>query len=158
MAKLTFFQNYSNKNVVNKELVHYTYGNNNIVPCQIVYPCSLESPIFELGSTYFDNRKCNYLYCDILQRYYFIDDVELMNNGIVRLHCSVDVLKSFETDIRGIYTVIERQESKTNCNPYIPDTQIVGRIDRHIQKYNVGQVGGNATGTHIVLTTTGGVL
>ena len=37
------------------------------------------------------------------------------------------------------------------------DKKIVSRIDRSIKMINLGTVGGNATGTHITLTTTGGV-
>lgn len=157
MSNITLFQNSSPKNDMNKQLTHLLYGNDNIVPCDIVHPCSIENPVFRLGSDNFDFRHCNYLYCDTFERYYFINDVNVLNNGMVELQCSVDVLKSFEAGILNLYTVVERQEDVKNCNKFIPDPMIVGRLDRQVVKPpKIGDVGGHATGTHIVLTTTGG--
>lgn len=156
MATLTFFMNRSNKNDAKKDLTHLLYGSNNIVNADLKYPCDSLEPIFELGSAKFDFSKCNYLYWAETKRYYTIENAELMNHGIVRLHCKVDPFYSFITQIRGIKTIIERQEKISNCNPHIPDELVVGRIDRQIVKTNVGMVGGGSHGNHICLTTTGG--
>lgn len=163
MSQLTFFQNAADPKIVNKTnyngknyLTHLTYGDKNIVPCDIVFPCSTMRPTFLVGSQYFDFKHCNYLYCDTFGRYYFITDAQLLNNGMVQLQCKVDVLYSFKDAIYNLYTVVARQEDKQKCNPYIPDELIVGRVDRQVIKKQIGAVGGNATGTHIVLTVTGG--
>lgn len=153
---LTFFQNLSDNNVVSKNLVHLSYGNDNIVEADITKECSFSRPIFFLGSADFDFAHCNYLYCDKFQRYYYIEDIEISKNGTIYLHCHVDVLMSFSNFIRDLYTTVERQEKVENCNPYIKDTQVVARIDRQYKKKQIGSVGGNATGTHICLTVTGG--
>lgn len=158
MSRITFFQNSSDNNVVNKNLTHLIYGNDNIVPLEITHDCSFANPVFVLGSSNFDFEHCNYLYFEDFHRYYYIDDIVIKSNKRIELHCSVDVLMSFASQIRNIYTIVERQEQVSNCNPYIVDNQVIGRVDRQIKKKSLANsVGGNATGNHIVLTVTGGV-
>ena len=154
--RATFFKNYSDNNVVSKHLEHLAYGADNIVEVKIIKDCSFTRPILLLGSANFDFSNCNYLFLDIFNRYYYIEDIEITNNGMIYLHCRVDVLMSFGAFIRNLYTTVERQESTDKCNPYIEDTNVVARIDRQYVKKQIGSVGGNATGTHICLTVTGG--
>ena len=156
MSRITFFQNLSDNNVVNKNLIHLTYGNDNIVPLEITHDCSFSKPVFVLGSANFDFEHCNYLYFEYFNRYYYIEDIIIKSNKRIELHCRVDVLMSFGAFIRNLYTTVERQESIEKCNPYIEDTNVVARIDRQYVKKQIGSVGGNATGTHICLTVTGG--
>lgn len=159
MSRLTFFQNIASNNVVDKTkyLIHLAYGADNIVDVHITGECSFKNPIFLLGSANFDFKHCNYVYFDEFARYYYIDNIVIRPNGIIELQCSVDVLMSFQKDIRSLYTIVERQEAISNCNPYIPDPNAIQRVDRQIVKKQIGSVGGNATGAHIALTVTGGV-
>lgn len=154
--RLTFFKNYSSNEVANKRIEHYAYGVDNIVEARTTDNSSMSKPIFYLGSANFDFNNCNYLFCDIFNRYYYIEDTEISNNGMIYLHCRVDVLMSFNDFIRNLYTTVERQESVDLCNPYIEDSEVIARIDRQYVKKQIGSVGGNATGTHICLTVTGG--
>lgn len=157
---LTMFKNSSPKNEARKVeqglLTHLIYGDNNQVPCDVVRPCAIDEPVFILGSQYFDFNQCNYLYCDTFNRYYFINKPVLLNNGMIELHCTSDPFYSFIDGIRGIQTIVERTEDTTKVNPYIPDNEIMGRVDREFIKKKIGTVGGQATGTHIALTVTGG--
>ena len=76
---------------------------------------------------------------------------------MTKLYCHVDVLMSNAAWVRSLYALVKRQESKDLCNKYIEDNEVITRIDRQIVKKQIGSVGGNATGTHICLTVTGGV-
>ena len=154
--RATFFKNHSDNNVVIKRLEHLAYGADNIVEVKITKDCSYSKPILLLGSANFDFSNCNYLFLDTFNRYYYIEDIEILNNGMIYLHCRVDVLMSFRIYLIDLYTTVERQESASLCNPYIEDTNVVARIDRQYVKKQIGSVGGNATGTHICLTVTGG--
>ena len=154
---LTFFQNRSAKLYVNKDLTHFRYGNNNIVPCKPTEGCTVTNPKFLLGSDFFDLRNCNYVYCDTFGRYYYIEDCEILPGGTVLLYCHVDVLQTYAQQIRDMYALVSRQENINLCNKYIEDNNITARIDRQIVKKKIGAVGGKATGTHICLTVTGGV-
>lgn len=53
----------------------------------------------------------NYCYIQDLGRYYYIDSVEKMNGTIYKIRVSVDVLKSFSTQIENINAVITKSEN-----------------------------------------------
>ena len=53
----------------------------------------------------------NYCYIQDLGRYYFIDSVERMNGTIYKIRLSVDVLKSFSTQIENIQAIITKSEN-----------------------------------------------
>ena len=57
------------------------------------------------------NSEYNYCYIQDLGRYYFIDSVERMNGTIYKIRVSVDVLKSFSTQIENINAVITKSEN-----------------------------------------------
>ena len=57
------------------------------------------------------NSEYNYCYIQDLGRYYFIESVEKMNGTIYRIRVSVDVLKSFSTQIENINAVITKSEN-----------------------------------------------
>ena len=63
------------------------------------------------------NSEYNYCYIQDLGRYYFIESVEKMNGTIYKIRVSVDVLKSFSTQIENINAVITKSEN--------PDTNFV---------------------------------
>ena len=56
----------------------------------------------------------NYCYIQDLGRYYFIDSVERMNGTIYKIRLSVDVLKSFSTQIENIQAIITKSENPDN--------------------------------------------
>ena len=53
----------------------------------------------------------NYCYIQDLGRYYFIESVEKMNGTIYKIRLSVDVLKSFSTQIENIQAIITKSEN-----------------------------------------------
>ena len=53
----------------------------------------------------------NYCYIQDLGRYYFIESVEKMNGTIYKIRLTVDVLKSFSTQIKNIQAVITKSEN-----------------------------------------------
>ena len=63
------------------------------------------------------NSEYNYCYIQDLGRYYFIESVEKMNGTIYKIRVSVDVLKSFSTQIENINAIITKSEN--------PDTNFV---------------------------------
>ena len=62
------------------------------------------------------NFSSGYNYCFIqdLGRYYYIDSVEKMNGTIYKIRVSVDVLKSFATQIENINAIITKSENPDN--------------------------------------------
>lgn len=64
----------------------------------------------------------NYVFIPELGRYYFVTDIESVNNNLWALTLHVDVLMSYQDDILNLYGIIERQEY--NYNMDLRDTNI----------------------------------
>lgn len=60
------------------------------------------------------NSEYNYCYFQDLERYYFIESVERMNGTIYKIRVSVDVLKSFSSQIENINAIITKSENPNN--------------------------------------------
>lgn len=65
---------------------------------------------------------CNYCTIDIFGRKYFINDIISVRNTLVELHCHVDVLSSFASEIRALTGITKRQENDWNL--YLNDGSI----------------------------------
>ena len=57
------------------------------------------------------NSEYNYCYIQDLGRYYFIESVQRMNGTIYKIRVSVDVLKSFSSQIENINAIIIKSEN-----------------------------------------------
>lgn len=62
----------------------------------------------------------NYCFIPEFNRYYFIQDITLLNNNLYQVTCQVDVLMSYANDIYNLITVVDKQES-VGINRYIND-------------------------------------
>lgn len=124
-----FYQTKSQANELTKELTLETNKQGHLKSdCDMVNP----EITFDL-----DNNILvfNYCYISAFQRYYFIDDVNIINGMmVVRLHC--DVLMSFKEDILASVGTITRTNAGDN---YIPDNLILPtkKIKRQCQKIGV---------------------
>lgn len=87
---VTFYNNLSNDNVVNKRLeeintLSFTFKENS----NIINP-SLILKNYEGG---------NYCYIKELGRYYYVKDIDLLGNGLFKINCEIDVLMTYKEDI-----------------------------------------------------------
>ena len=57
------------------------------------------------------NIEYNYCFIPDLNRYYFIENIEKMNGSIYKIRITVDVLKSFSTQIKNINAIITKSEN-----------------------------------------------
>ena len=57
------------------------------------------------------NIEYNYCFIPNLNRYYFIENIEKMNGSIYKIKITVDVLKSFSTQIENINAIITKSEN-----------------------------------------------
>lgn len=64
----------------------------------------------------------NYVYIADFGRYYFVDEVRAVRNGILELHLSCDPLESFRTAILGHNAIVDKQENQWNL--YLNDDSI----------------------------------
>lgn len=65
----------------------------------------------------------NYIRIPILNRYYFVTDVKIINNKLYELDLSVDALMSYKDALLGLRAFVDRNEN--DYNPYIIDKKRV---------------------------------
>ena len=111
---LILYQNLSEKNKIDKDIqfpltITGTLKNES----SIINPVIVASLSANAASSY------NYIYIESFNRYYYINDAISIRNGITELHCKVDVLMSFRTEILNNTAIIERSE--TEWNLYLND-------------------------------------
>ena len=111
---IILYQNMSEKNKLDKDIqfpltITGTLKND----CSIINPVILAAITANAASSY------NYIYIASFNRYYYINDAISIRDGITELHCSVDVLMSFKTEILNNSAIIERSE--TEWNLYLND-------------------------------------
>ena len=92
------------------------------VAVQLKSPCDVLAPTFILSynAAYIT---ANYVYAPELGRYYFIDNISIAPGAKLELSCSVDVLMSYNRQIKGLSVDVRRQENL--IEPYLPDPDYV---------------------------------
>ena len=78
--------------------------------------CSILNPVFDCSGVP-DN--VNYIYVSNFGRYYFVSDVVHITADRIQIHCSVDVLASYKSQIGGYTANVEFAASSSNI--YITD-------------------------------------
>ena len=93
--------------------------------------CSIIDPVIEVENV--NNAiaaVCNYAKIAQFGRYYFVRNIELVGN-LWRIHMHVDVLASFQTQLKSLSGVIERNEFKYNT--YLQDGYFRTYANPHIE-------------------------
>lgn len=102
--ELRLYRTLDNENVINKNLslIH-------TMNIKLKDTVSITNPILILSEVNgLDYFQCNYCFLSEFNRYYFIRDIELLNNKNYRMQLEVDVLESFKEDILNSYAEISR--------------------------------------------------
>ena len=92
-------------------------------------PTSIMHPVFEVSTSYASTK---YVYVAAWSRYYFVDDVVYLMNDIIELHCVVDPMASFKSNVGAVSTLIEYTSSSTNI--LLPDPRNRPKCDIIEQK------------------------
>ena len=113
--QITLFNNTSEKNKINKSL-------NNVATLtgSVKENASITHP--EITIEYSDPISFNYCYIDAFNRYYFVDDVIILRNNIMRLKLTVDVLMSFANGILNQNVIVIKNTN--NYNLYLLDENL----------------------------------
>jgi hypothetical protein len=72
-----------------------------------------------------DTLRYNYCYIPLLRRYYYINNIISVKNGVWKLIMEVDPLMSFKNDILALKVVVSKQASLENGDEYIDDGSLV---------------------------------
>lgn len=77
---------------------------------------SVTDPLIEIQYDIYngDNAIPNYLYIPVFKRYYYILGIRSTINGMWEISCHVDVLMSYQNEIRAQTAIVERQETAYN--------------------------------------------
>ena len=71
----------------------------------------------------------NYMYIPEFSRYYFINDIVTLSNGVWEIHADVDVLYSNYKDIFESQAILAKSQDVNNSNMYLNDGSFV--MDSH---------------------------
>ena len=72
---------------------------------------------------YDDPTAFNYVYIDEFARYYFVNDVVVVRDGLLRISLTVDVLESFSAGILAQNVIVDN--STNDYNLYLPDDNLL---------------------------------
>ena len=124
------------------------------VTCKIKEGTSIINPtvvIEKMSASHI--RKCNYAHISDFGRYYFINDIVETTANRLEISMHVDVLKTYSSQIRGISTLILRQENV--YSPYYEDKEALVRVNRFREKKNIGTVGGSDNNYYLTVNNGG---
>ena len=149
---LTFYQNKSAPNVIPKDKTKKfdktgTLKNNT----------SITNPTILLQLSDYDNvRQTNYCFIPDFNRYFYIDDIRIVN-ALVEVSMTCDVLETYKEDILNSTQLVARQENKKNLS--IIDNRLPMCSDVSITTHLPDKIGDTFTTSEgfFILGTTGGV-
>ena len=108
---ITLYKTKSANNVINKKLTsEKNLGNN----CIMADNTSVTSPAVIIGGiTSLDSiSDYNYAYIPQCHRYYYINDIIALSGGRAKLILTVDVLKTYASDILNSTQLVTRQKNQ----------------------------------------------
>lgn len=125
---VNFYNSKIKKNEINK-----TLGTPIVKTCALKNGSSIEDPVLymEHDATLFN---CNYVYIPDFGRYYFISGRELVEHTEY-ITCHVDVLKSFETDIKNSSVIATRSNFG---NKQLNDNMVIPQSDEFVEYRKLG--------------------
>ena len=136
--RVILYNNKSDNNVVNKQIVRIKNMSNVIIKENT----SIINPVFIIKNVVNQKIiKSNYLFSNDFNRYYYINNIVAINGGMFELHCSVDVLFTYKNEIKRLTTLIDRQENV--FNNYIVDNELPLRCERELDVKRIGTISPN---------------
>ena len=132
---ITLFKTKSANNVINKKLIsEKNLGNN----CIMADNTSVTSPTVIIGgiSSLDTISDYNYAYIPQCHRYYYINDIIALSGGRVKLLLTVDVLKSYASDILDSTQLVTRQKNQGKMYLANVDWTVDGRTYLRSQYFN----------------------
>lgn len=108
---ITYFKNTSDKRKLNKTITQL--GQETLLVKDVISMVNPEIIVTEFV------EGCNYFYLDTFNRYYFIEDQQILQGHRVKLVGHCDVLMSHKSDINKIGAVVSR--STNGGNKYLVD-------------------------------------
>ena len=106
--EIQLYKNNSSNNTMTKSLTPVT-----TISGTLKDECSIIDPeILVAGTSQFINA--NYAYIPEFNRYYYINNITIVKNGLYRLSLHSDVLMSFKNSIKGMNAIVARSSDNSN--------------------------------------------
>ena len=148
--QITLCNNLSENNIINKSINTVTTKT-----CIIKGNLSVEAPVFVLQYDSTNIHNINYVKVPELNRLYYITEIIDLTGGRYEIHCKVDVLESFKTQILSLQAIIDKQENASAVNLYLDDGSFVTENKEFNRVINF-PYGFKNTGEYILITAGGG--
>lgn len=120
---LKLYKNSSENNDVSKKLTdeHKVTGYSRVI-------VDMLNPVIELAGI--EVNRYNYCYVQELNRYYYIENINISPNGVYRLSMRIDVLMTYRDDIMASHGLITKNRE---YNPYTGDVDVESRytLEKH---------------------------
>lgn len=121
---VTLYKNSSPRNKIGKTLTQVAQLNGVLRDaCNVMDP----SVLVEYSGTDFNYVKIS----EFEDRYYFVNSIEVVRNGVIRINCKVDVLESFKADILACDCIVSKNANRFNL--YINDNTLRAYQDSYYQ-------------------------
>lgn len=147
-----FYSTKSDRKQINKEIGNEIGGSASV---RIKENTSVFSPVLELRKDTVGNwQSVNYAYIEEFRRWYFIDNVELRNDGLVSVSLTVDVLYTYRKDLVSSQFMIARSESL--WSKYYIDNEYPLMSRRVVELVPIEGIPQSATGKKYTITVSGG--
>lgn len=143
--KIIFYNTTSEKNRIEKVLT-----DEKIIEGNFKNSVSVLYPVITLNT---ENFNYNYCYIQQLNRYYFIDAIEITRTNLYTINLKIDVLQSYKNDIKNLSVVISQSNKNPYYNGYIKGVDSRTNIIRKNFENNF-----NESGTNILLALNGELL
>lgn len=142
--EVQFFHNLSDSRVINKNLIE---GDNFIGQARDAI--NIMAPVILFDND--DILRYNYAYIPELQRYYEVDSITVMREGLYEVQFTVDVLMSFRGHILQLPVIVDKQSMPENGDEYIDDGSLIADNVMFTSVYNFPD-GFNSTPELILIT------
>lgn len=143
---ITLYKNESEKNKINKILTTVATLTGTLRDSS-----SIINP--DIVIEYDNPTGFNYCYIDAFNRFYFVTNITVINNKLLKLSLKVDVLESFKTSILAQNIIIDK--STSNVDEYLPDDNLVVNVKTKTDIVNFPS--GLLESGEFILITAGGI-
>lgn len=114
--EIILYVNNSETNKINKSLTVV-----NTLTGSLKESSSITNPVILIE--YDDPTAFNYVYIDTFNRYYFVNDIVVERDDLLRISLTVDVLESFAAAILSQNVIVDKNTA--NYELYLPDENLI---------------------------------
>lgn len=145
MSTIQLYYNASERKVIGKDITEV----GNPIECIVKGDASITNPVFIFKSNEAYPVGVNYLYWQDTERYYFVDDMQVLTGSRMALYCSVDVLETYADYIKLQTAIVNKQQNDANL--FFDDGSFV-KDSRQFYTVKSFPNGFNDTGEFILIT------